>query len=247
MKNTYLNALVIIVIITLFFVEPTFAGPGGFIAKAVTKTLWGKILLFLLGIILFPLIIYVVLREKIGVYKARKVLKRLSVLNRNFNWMDIERSVKNTYTRVHMAWNHEDMEEVSALVSSWYWQNQQLIFLDEWRSRNLKNVCNLKSVGVIKPLYVEVSENDDLEGTRIAFSITGEMEDYLMDRQSRKVVEGSAGYQEVEKVWIMEYDNGTWILDDIREGTMSLAFAKLGNIVPAAIEEKLNSTTRAVR
>jgi hypothetical protein len=239
-----MNALILLVIITLFFVEPTYAGPGGFIAKAITKTLWGKILLILLGIVFLPLILYVVLREKIGVYRAKKVLAKMSVLNKDFQWLNIEKSVKNTYTRVHVAWNHEDMAEVSALVSSWYWQNQQLIFLDEWKSRNLKNVCHLKSVGVIKPLFVEVSENENLEGTRIAFSITGELEDYLMDRQSRKVVEGSTGYQEVEKVWIMEYENGTWILDDIREGTMSLAFAKLGNIVPASIEAKLHAKVK---
>lgn len=241
MKNHHVNALILLVIILLFFVEPSYAGPGGYIAKAVSKTLWGKILLVLLFVVFFPLILYVVLREKIGVYKAKKVINKLAVLNKDFQWLNVEKSVKNTYTRVHIAWNHEDMEEVSALVSPWYWQNQQLIFLNEWKSRNLKNVCHLKSVGEIKPLFVEVSEHENLEGTRIAFSITGELEDYLFDRESRKLVEGSKGYKEVEKVWIMEYHNGTWILDDIREGTMSLVFAKMGNIVPSTIEERLNT------
>lgn len=144
----------------------------------------------------------------------------------------MEKDIRNAYSRVHIAWDKEDMSAVQEYVSSWYWQNQQLVYLDEWKSRNLHNVCHLKTIGRIKPLYIELSEYDQFEGTRIAFSIFGEIEDYLIDNESRQIVEGSRGYQEVEKVWIFELTDGKWLLDDIRDGSLSLAFAKMKNSIP---------------
>ena len=34
----------------------------------------------------------------------------------------------------------------------------------------------------------------------------------------------------------MEYTEGKWLLDDIREGSLSLQFAKLKNIIPENID-----------
>ena len=42
----------------------------------------------------------------------------------------------------------------------------------------------------------------------------------------------------------MEYTEGKWLLDDIREGNMSLAFAKMKNVIP---EFKLDNGTTAVK
>ena len=43
------------------------------------------------------------------------------------------------------------------------------------------------------------------------------------------------GMDEEEKIWVMEYTNGQWVLDDIQDGQLSLAFAKTKNIIPANI------------
>jgi len=124
------------------------------------------------------------------------------------------------------------MNEVSSYVSHWYWQNQQLVHLDEWKRKNLRNVSKLKSLGKIKPLHLEITDQENLEGSRIALSIEADVEDYLIERDTNKVVEGKRGVQEIEKVWILEYTDGKWLLDDIQEGSLSLAFAKMKNIIP---------------
>ncbi len=232
MKRQHFLIFALLVVMVLLVVDPVYAGPGGAIAKAITKTFWGKLLMLILVIIFAPLIIYVLIRERIGVFYTKRTLSKIAAVDRRFNWLDLEKDIRNAYSRVHTAWDKEDMSAVQEYVSSWYWQNQQLVYLDEWKSRNLHNVCHLKTIGRIKPLYIELSEYDQFEGTRIAFSIFGEIEDYLIDNESRQIVEGSRGYQEVEKVWIFELTDGKWLLDDIRDGSLSLAFAKMKNSIP---------------
>ncbi len=232
MKRQHFLIFALLVVMVLLVVDPVYAGPGGAIAKAITKTFWGKLLMLILVIIFAPLIIYVLIRERIGVFYTKRTLSKIAAVDRRFNWLDLEKDIRNAYSRVHISWDKEDMSAVQEYVSSWYWQNQQLVYLDEWKSRNLHNVCHLKTIGRIKPLYIELSEYDQFEGTRIAFSIFGEIEDYLIDNESRQIVEGSRGYQEVEKVWIFELTDGKWLLDDIRDGSLSLAFAKMKNSIP---------------
>jgi len=241
MKRQHLIIFALLVFFIIFMTDPVYAGPGGAIAKAITKTFWGKLLMLFLVIIFAPLIIYVLIRERIGVFYAKRTLNKIATVDRRFNWLDLEKDIRNAYSRVHIAWDKEDMSAVQEYVSPWYWQNQQLVYLDEWKSRNLHNVCHLKSIGKIKPLYIEITDQEGFEGTRIAFSIFGEIEDYLIENTTRTIVEGSRGYQEVEKVWIFELSDGNWLLDDIREGTLSLAFAKMKNILPEDFPAIINN------
>lgn len=233
MKKQHKNLILTFIIIAiLFYADPVFAGPGGTVAKALFKTWWGKLLLFVIVIIFLPLIVYSQIAEYIGVRKTKKQLAKLGVKNKDFSWLNLEKNVYNIFTRVHVAWNNEDMKEVKDYVNHWYWQNQQQVHLDKWKSENLKNVCKLESIGKIKPLYIEISENDNYEGSKIAFSITANIEDYLVNRDTRQVVYGKKGFNDEEKIWIMEYTEGKWLLDDIREGDLSLAFAKMPNVIP---------------
>lgn len=234
-KQKRLIALVFIVALLLVFVDPIYAGPGGTVVKAIFKTFWGKVLLSIIGIILFPLFAYIHFREYFAIKKCKKELLTLQTVNDDFRWSKLEKTVKQIYERVYLAWSKEDMSAVSNYVSHWYWQNQQLVHLDKWQSENLKNICALESVGKIKPLHLEILNRENLEGSRIAFSITGRIKDYLMDRTTLKIVKGSRNYDDEERIWVFEYTNGKWLLDDIQEGELSLAFAKLDNIIPEVL------------
>jgi energy-coupling factor transporter transmembrane protein EcfT len=236
-KSNYRILLLLFLVVFLYFIDPEFAlaGPGGAIAKGFFKTWWGKLIMAVLTIVLLPLIIYINLKEFFVTRKNKKILNKLGAINRDFSWLTLNKAVKNAFERVYIAWNNEDMQEVSELVSSWYWQNQQIVHLNEWEKRNLKNQCRLKSIGSIKPLHLEITDDATLEGSRIAFSITANMEDYLIHRETKKVVEGKRGFADEEKIWIMEYSDGKWKLDDIQEGSMSLAFARAENLIPEQI------------
>lgn len=233
MKKQHKITLVLtIIFILVLCIDPVYAGPGGTVAKALFKTWWGKLLLGTLTIIFLPVIFYVQTVEFLAVRKAKKALAKLGRVNKDFMWLNLEKNVSNVFSRVYVAWGNENMQEVSNYVNPWYWQNQQLVHLDRWKKENLKNICKLQSISKIKPLYLEISDDENFEGSKIAFSITGNIEDYLINRDTGKVVQGKKGFNDETKIWIMEYAEGNWLLDDIRNDEFSLSYAKLENVVP---------------
>lgn len=229
-KKEWLFLLTVVVL--LCTIDPVYAGPGGTIAKTFFKTWWGKIILGLLTIILLPLIIYVRLIEYRKARAIKKILTRLSVQHKGFLWLQLHKEFSNIIRRVYNAWGEENLSEVKEYVNHWYWQNQQAVFLDQWKKENLKNVSRLKDIQKIRPLYLELTNEPNLEGSRIGIAIDVVAEDYLMDRDTQEVVQGKKGYEELEYVWFMEYTEGRWLLDDIQEGSLSLEVAKMPNVLP---------------
>ena len=235
MRKSHYILLILVITLVLFDIDPMYAGPGGTVVKAIFKTWWGKLLLSIIGIIFFPLTIYVYFREYFAVKNCKKELLELGKRNKDFSWLNLDKNVRNIFNRVYIAWNNQDLKEASSYISHWYWQNQQLVHLDEWKKENLRNVCKVDGIKSVKPLYLEISEDEGLEGSRIAFLITANIMDYLKDIDTHKIVQGSSKFDEEEKIWVMEYTNGQWVLDDIQDGQLSLAFAKTKSIIPANI------------
>lgn len=235
MRKSHYILLILVITLVLFDIDPMYAGPGGTVVKAIFKTWWGKVLLSIVGIIFFPLTIYVYFREYFAVKNCKKELLELGKRNKDFSWLNLDKNVRNIFNRVYIAWNNQDLKEASSYISHWYWQNQQLVHLDEWKKENLRNVCKVDGIKSVKPLYLEISEDEGLEGSRIAFLITANIMDYLKDIDTHKIVQGSSKFDEEEKIWVMEYTNGQWVLDDIQDGQLSLAFAKTKNRIPANI------------
>ena len=231
MRKSHYILLILVITLVLFDIDPMYAGPGGTVVKAIFKTWWGKVLLSIIGIIFFPLTIYVYFREYFAVKNCKKELLELGKRNKDFSWLNLDKNVRNIFNRVYIAWNNQDLKEASSYISHWYWQNQQLVHLDEWKKENLRNVCKVDGIKSVKPLYLEISEDEGLEGSRIAFLITANIMDYLKDIDTHKIVQGSSKFDEEEKIWVMEYTNGQWVLDDIQDGQLSLAFAKTKNII----------------
>ena len=225
----------ITVIIILFTIDPVYAGPGGTVAKAFFKTWWGKLILGSLTILVLPLIIYIRLIEYRKARKIKKILTQLSLKHKNFHWLQLQKEFKNIIQRVYNAWSNENMSEVKEYVNHWYWQNQQSVFLDQWKKENLKNVSHLREIEKIRPLYLELTDEPNLEGSRIAIAIDVVAEDYLKDRDTNKVIQGKAGYESLEYVWFLEYTEGKWLLDAIEEGGLSLEIAKMPNVIPDTV------------
>lgn len=232
MRKSHFIILVLVITLVLFDIDPMFAGPGGTVVKAIFKTWWGKVLMSIIGIILLPLIIYVYFREFLSIKKCKKELLVLGKKNRDFSWLNLDKNVRNIFSRVYIAWNNQDLKEASSYISHWYWQNQQLVYLDEWKKENLVNVCKVDGIKSVKPLYLEITNDANLEGSRIAFLITANIMDYLKNKDTNKIVQGSSKFDDEEKIWVMEYTDGNWVLDDIQDGQLSLAFAKTKNVIP---------------
>ena len=186
-------------------IEPAIASPGGKIASAVFETFWGRIILAVLTIIFLPLIIYIIICEKLSEQRARKDLRYMARYTSLFELLKIQERVKDCFFRVH----------------------------SEWKKEGLINICGVKKITKIKPiLFVHRNEGAEHENSMIVIFIEAKMKDYLKKRDSGKVVEGSKRYKVVETVWSFVLENGLWKVSDIEEGSMSMTYAKLVNELP---------------
>lgn len=124
MKKKFFKLLPLILIVALLlYVEPVLAGPGGTVAKALFKTWWGKLLMLILAILLFPLLLYIRVVEFFKIRKTKKQLVKIAKKNKDFSWLNLNKNISNIFTRTYEAWSNEDMSEVKNYVNNWYWQN----------------------------------------------------------------------------------------------------------------------------
>jgi len=233
MKSSVIISIMISIVVILLSIEPAMAGPGGKIASAVFESFWGKVALVILTIVFLPLIIYILIQEKLSERRSRKDLRFMAGYSPLFEWLKIQERAKDCFFRVHSGWEKEDLSGVSNWMTDWYWQNQQLVHLDKWKKEGLVNICDVKKITNIKPLlFVHRNQGDEHEDSMVVISIEAKMKDYLQNIKTEKIVEGSKKYKEVETVWSFTLENGAWKVSDIEEGGMSLAYAKLVKDLP---------------
>jgi hypothetical protein len=82
-------------------------------------------------------------------------------------------------------------------MTDWYWQNQQLVYLDKWHKAGLRNICEVKKVRAVRPLLF-IHRNDDIahEGSLLVVSLTAKMKDYRVQGDTDKVVEGDRKFKD---------------------------------------------------
>ncbi len=241
MKKSVITGMILVVAAIMIVGEPALAGPGGKIASAAFETFWGRILLGVLTIIFLPLITYILLREKLSERRTRKDLRFMAAYSSSFDWLKVQQRVKDCFYRVHSSWEQEDLSNVSDWMTSWYWQNQQTVHLERWKREGLKNLCHVKKISNIKPLlFVHRNSGQEHEDSMLVVLVDAKMNDYLENRQTGKVVEGSKRFKQVETIWSFTMESGEWKVSDIEEGSMSLAYARLVKELPD-IESTLQS------
>jgi hypothetical protein len=243
-KNIFWYALLVVALLLVLAPDSALAAPGGKIASGLFKSTGGKILLVLLCVVLSPIIFYVLLKEHFAERRTLKQLARLKTVNLSFDWVRLKERVTDCYHRVHAAWRQEAMSEAAEWMTSWYWQNQQLAYLNQWERDGLVNHCRVKSLGKVRPLYLtyEVDESGSNNGSRLVVSITANMEDYLAERATGKIVEGAKGFEDTEHVWTFELREGKWVVANIEEGSMSLNYAKLKSELPEDLRPRATAS-----
>ena len=239
-KSSLWIVLVLVTLVIVFSPDVAWAAPGGKIVSAMFKSTWGKVLLATLTILLLPLILWVMIKEHFAEKRVLKELKRLGQIDRAFDWMTVRDRVTDCYHRVNAAWSATDMSEASEWMTSWYWQNQQLAFLNRWEREGLVNHCTIKGISKIRPLFLQFDNDGDSygEGSRLVVSVTANMEDYLSEKDTGKIVEGAKGYSDTEHVWTFLLQKGKWVVGNIEEGAVSLTYAGLRPEVPQTLPAK---------
>jgi hypothetical protein len=236
-KSLFWIVLLLIIAAVVFCPDSAYAAPGGKIVSGLFKTTVGRIILAVLVVVLSPVIAYVMIKEKIAEKRTLKLLKQISKSNPNFDWLPLRDRITDCYHRVHAAWRAEDMSEASDWMTSWYWQNQQLAYLNQWERDGLVNHCRVKGISNIKPLFLKYQFKDGTpDGSRLVVSITANMEDYLAKRDTGEIVEGAKGYEDTEHVWTFILQQGKWVVGNIEEGSMSLTYAGLKSEVEGLLD-----------
>ena len=243
-KKILFSFFLLLTIGVVLAVEPAWAGPGGKIAKAVFETFWGKVALVLLVLFFLPLIIITLVRESLAIRRATRDLRYMAQHHPNFEWLKVRERILDCFYRIHAAWRREDMVEASEYMSSRYWQNQQMVFLDRWEQEGLINNCDVKKIISIKPLlFVHRNDGVEHEGSLLVALIDANMKDYLAERGTGKVVEGSKRYKDVETVWSFTMIEDKWRVSNIEEGSFSLDYAELARTLPQ-IEDTVPGNSR---
>ena len=237
MNRAQRRRLVAIVAVLAWLVAPAaFAGPGGSIARAVASTVWGKIAMAALAVLLAPVILYMHLKERRAERRCLRDLARVSAVSPAFRWMELKDRIHDCFHRVHAAWRREDMAQAQEWMTDWYWQNQQLAHLDRWQSLGLVNSCDVRQIERIRPLFVALRDDDAaFGGSRVVASVQACMEDYLAERATGRIVEGSRGYRSVTTIWTFVLRDGSWVVGNIEPAASVLDYVGLRNEIPSAL------------
>ncbi len=227
-------ALLVTLVVVVVCPDPALAAPGGKIASAFAKSWWGRMILGVLTLIFAPLIVWVTLKERRAIKRAGEDLRLLATHHAEFDWLPLKERISECFHRVHAAWSQSEMDEASEWMTSWYWQNQQLAHLDRWAREGLENVCTVKTIKQIRPLHVSCREDDgELTGSRVVAVIEAEMEDYLRERESGKVVEGKKGFSTETAIWTLAVEGERWVVSNIEQDDELLNYALMPNELPA--------------
>lgn len=231
MKARIFNSVLLFL---LFSPTYAFAGPGGKIANAVAETFWGKILLAAVTIFFLPLIVYVLLKEHRAKKRVLNDLRIVSTSIPDFDWIKLRKRIQDCFHRVHAAWETTDVSEANQWMTDWYWQNQQIVYLNRWERDGLVNICEVDKINSMKPIMFSFRSDRQAhgEGSEIAVLIDANMKDYLERKRDGKLIEGSRKKKNVERVWSFTYEKGNWMVSNIDEGSHSLQYIELMKAVP---------------
>jgi len=207
--------------------EPALAGPGGMIASATLKSYLGRIVLGLIGLIVFPLLIYVYARIMLSELRARRDLRFMAKHNPQFDWRNVRARARDCFRRVHCAWQQEDLSHAAGWMTNWYWQHQQRTHLDRWKRYAHVNICKVQRIKRMRPLlFVHNNQGRAHEGSVIAIRIVAKMSDYLLDRYTGRILKGTKTLKDVETIWSFTMENGVWKVSDIESEDKMLVIAE---------------------
>jgi hypothetical protein len=220
-----LGAVIVLVLLTV--PETAWAGPGGVFMKAAAKSIWGKIAMGVLAVIFLPLLLYVVIGERIGIHRSRKALRELAKTRPEFDWMHVREQVSKAITDVCGVWESGDLSSVAGHMTPQFYASQQAL-LDRWREEGKRNVLDLHKIASLDPLFIRTETEENY--STIAVLLDAVAIDYLEDAKTRKLLKGKKTRDDsYQAVWVFAHVNGRWRVARIEAGNMSFGFARLKN------------------
>ena len=241
-RKRLLGICLLFLMVAFVFIQPAYSGPGGQIAKIIANSFWGKMFLSLLSFILLPVGFYIYVKQKMAERRAFKDLGYMAQYDPNFDWPWAKQRILDCFYQIHIIWKDEDLSGACEYITEWYWQNRQLVHLDRWHREGLYNVCEVKKVRSVRPLLF-IHRNDDTahEGSLLVVSITANLKDYLVHRETGKVVEGDQKFKDHESIWSFSLAEGQWRVSNNEEIGSEFGYIFQSKSVPRIQETVLGS------
>jgi hypothetical protein len=165
----------------------------------------------------------------------------------NFEWLRAKERILDCFYRIHSAWKEEDVSDACEYMTDGYWQNQQLVYLDRWHREGLRNVCAVKKIRAIRPLlFIHRNDGAAHEGSLLVVSITANMQDCRVKRETDQVVEGDRKFKDHETIWTFTRVEGQWRVSNIEAAGCEFDYIFQVKNVPR-IEETVLGLTNPIK
>lgn len=219
------------------------AAAGGVFSKALKSSPLMQVLFGIAGIILLPLILYVLGREQWNIFQTKRDLRTFAERYPYFAWRDIEAQAQAAFEAVYSKWEENDLEPARDFMTVDYFQSQQDM-LDRWRDEGKRNVVKLKSKPGFAPLSVMVEDETGL--STVWLRVTVDLVDYLENVATGKRLKGRKWAQRnFESIWMFGYSRGAWRLASIMEGSQSFNISKVKNRLDMGYLEQIPAQVAA--
>jgi len=169
--------------------------------------------------------------------KTHRELNEIARDDRAFDWNHIESRVEQCFGRVHEAWGKADMSLAKDAMTSWYWQNQQLNFVNEWDRLGVRNICHVDSINSITPIMLQRGEDGSADEASLVVRVDALMLDYLVHTESETVLAGSEDFRDIETVWTLTRRDGEWKVCEIEDGSVVEQYATACCETPDVVQE----------
>lgn len=215
--------------LALVFAPEAVAGVGGIFVKAVRTSFWLQALLAVAAAILLPLFLYVLVREGLAVHRTKRDMAALAVEYPYFDWPLLKARIQDAVVDIYHVWGTGDLSPVAEYMTPDYLESQQDM-LDRWKEEGKRNVVTLHSRAKVKPLTVDVGEDDVLPAVWVMVVV--DLVDYMEEIGTGRVLKGKKKKKkDFEAVWMFAYDGEAWRLGSIEDGMNSLEVASRKNQV----------------
>lgn len=224
-----LVSLLVLVVFALNAAVPmeAWAGPGGVFVKAAARSPFVRVALAVIAILFLPFIVYVYAREWLGVLKTRRDLSILAKSRPEYSWGLIDEQANAAIRAVYAGWKLGDLAPATEHMTPHYLESQ-VALLERWREEGKRNVCELKRLDGLSPLWIRAES--DTEYATLALLVSGRQLDYLEEVETRRVIKGDRDKAEdFESVWLFSHQQERWCVYAIQPGNNSLAYARMPN------------------
>lgn len=235
MDKKYVVSLSVLILAgSALLAEPALAGPGSTLLPAAFESFWVKLALSGMVAVCLSLAFMTVLQHKKSEQRARQDLRYMAAFFGKFEWLRLQDRALDCFQRFHSGREGEDLSRGAGWMTSSYRQSRQMASLDKQQETGLVHVCNIREIKAIRPLFFEHRNAcGEHEQSLVVISITANMQDYLLQRDTGKVARGNQRFREVESVWSFTMEGGEWKVSGIDDHRASLAYAKRMKGLPA--------------